>query len=407
MNFSNRPWLVVAGSTLALTVGNGPVMQFTFGVFLKPLTAAFGIDRGLGSLALTTGLLATALSLPFAGRLADRYGSRRSALCAVLAFASAVALAGLVSHSIWAFMALFALAGVAAAGQTPLPYMKAIASKFDKGRGLALSIGLTGVGIGAIVLPMVVQRLIDLVGWRGAYVGLAALLLIVAVPCLVLFIPGTIVGGESAQSREPALGLMPREAFRTRAFWFLVAGLFLAAGSANGTIAHVVPLLTDRGVPPAQAVSALAWVGAASIVGRICGGYLIDRFWAPLVSMVFFAGMICGIAILALTASPQLASLATILIGLGLGVEADLVAFLISRYLGTRAFGALFGYVFGSFILASSLGPILMGVVFDSMGSYTPCLTLFGILTAAAALLFLSLGRYTYPIASSVGDARH
>ncbi len=398
---------MVTGSTLALTVGNGPVMQFTFGVFLKPLTEAFGIDRGLGSLALTTGLLATALSLPVAGRLADRYGSRRSALCAVLAFATAVALAGLVSNSIWVFMALFALAGVAAAGQTPLPYMKAIAARFDKGRGQALSIGLTGVGIGAILLPMVAQRLVEHYGWRGAYVGLAALLLIIAVPCLLLFIPGETATAEGVPARETAPGLTPREAFRTRTFWFLVAGLFLAAGAANGTIAHVVPLLTDRGVPPAQAVSALAWVGAASIVGRILGGYLIDRFWAPLVSMVFLAGMICGISILSFTASPQLASLATILLGLGLGVEADLVAFLISRYLGTRAFGAIFGYVFGSFILASSLGPILMGVVFDSMGSYTPCLMLFGVLTAAAAILFLSLGRYAYPIASPASGSRH
>ena len=55
---ADRPWLIVTGSTLALTVGNGPIMQFTFGVFLKPLTAAFKVDRGTGSLALAIGLLA-------------------------------------------------------------------------------------------------------------------------------------------------------------------------------------------------------------------------------------------------------------------------------------------------------------------------------------------------------------
>src|SRR5436190_7190804 len=139
---SDRPWLVVLGSTLALTVGNGPIMQFTFGAFLKPLTGAFHIERGLGSLALTIGLLATALTLPIAGKLADILGPKRLGLFAVALFAAGVAAAGLLASSIWMFMLLFALAGVAAAGQTPLVYLKAVAAKIDSRRGLALSIAL-------------------------------------------------------------------------------------------------------------------------------------------------------------------------------------------------------------------------------------------------------------------------
>jgi MFS family permease len=397
LKLSDRPWLVVAGSTLALVVGNGPIMQFTFGVFLKPLTAAFHVERGVGSLALTIGLLATALTLPLAGRLADRLGPRRLGLIAVVLFALGVAAAGLLSTSVWTFMALFALAGVAAAGQTPLVYLKAISARIDRRRGLALAIALTGVGIGSIIMPLAAQRLIGEFGWRGAYAGLALILVAVAAPSLLLFIPDKVSEGPARSPAAAEPGLTPAEALRTGRFWLLAVCLFLGAGAANGTIAHVAPLLTDRGVSAAQAATALSVVGAAAIVGRLLGGFLIDRFWAPLIATVFSVGMIGGIAILLFARSAGEASVATVLLGLGLGLEADLVGFLVSRYLGVRAFGALFGYAFAAFMLGSSLGPIVMGAVFDRAGSYAPCLLAFMACAALSATGLLTLGRYAYP----------
>ncbi|HEV7691723.1 MAG TPA: MFS transporter [Hyphomonadaceae bacterium] len=397
---SDQPWLIVLGSTLALTVGNGPIMQFTFGVFLKPLTAAFGIERGLGSLALTIGLLATAFTLPLVGKLADVLGPKLIGLVAVLLFALGVAAAGWLSPSIWIFMVLFALAGVAAAGQTPLVYLKAISARIDRRRGLALSIALTGVGIGSIITPIIAQHLINDYGWRGAYLGLAALLVVVAVPSLLLFIPGKADKASAQASDTPAVdppGLTPGEALRTWRFWLLVVCMFLGAAAANGTIAHVVPLLTDRGVSPDDAAAAMSVVAASAIVGRLAGGFLIDRFWAPIISTVFFAGMIGAIGILIFAQSAEQATIATVLLGLGLGVEADLVGFMVSRYLGTRAFGTLFGYAFASFMLGSSLGPTAMGAVFDATGSYALCQIAFMIGAALAAAGFLALGRYPYP----------
>ena len=398
---SDRPWLIVTGSTLALTVGNGPIMQFTFGVFLKPLTAAFKVERGIGSLALTIGLLATALTLPLVGRLADRLGPKRLGLIAVILFALGLAAAGLVSGSIWTFMAIFALAGVAAAGQTPLVYLMAISARIDRDRGLALAIALTGVGIGSIATPVIAQHLIDEFGWRSAYAGLAAILLIIAAPSLLIFIPDKLADGTAPTAGSPpaeALGLTPGEALRERRFWLLVVCLFFGAAAANGTIAHVAPLLSDRGVPATQAAAVLSVVGASAITGRLLGGYLIDRLWAPMIASVFSAGMIGGIGILLFARTAGEAACATILLGLGLGLEADLVGFLVSRYLGTRAFGTLFGYAFASFMLGSSLGPILMGAVFDATKSYAPCLIAFMACAALAGVGLLAMGRYVYPV---------
>ncbi len=398
---SDRPWLVVLGSTLALVVGNGPIMLFTFGIFLKPLMAAFHVNRGDASLALTIGLLATALTMPIAGKLADMLGPKLLGLIAVVLFALGVATAGLVSSSITIFMVFFALAGVAATGQTPLVYLKAISARIDRRRGLAMSIAITGVGIGSIILPIVAQRMISQVGWREAYAGLAIILVVVAVPCLLLFIPGRVEKVVDQAPLSPVVelpGLTPGEALRTGRFWLLVVCMFLGAMAANGTIAHVSPLLTDRGVSPAQAASAVGVVGGAAIVGRLLGGYLIDRFWAPLISTVFCAGMIGGIAVLMVAHSAGQATVATVLLGLGLGVEADLVGFMVSRYLGMRAFGTLFGFAFAAFMLGSSLGPIVMGKVFDATGSYAPCQVAFMGCAALAAVGLLTMGRYAYPV---------
>ena len=397
---SDRPWLVVLGSTLALTVGNGPIMQFTFGVFLKPLTSAFHVERGMGSLALTIGLLATALTLPIAGKLADHLGPKRLGLIAVILFAVELAAAGLFSTSIWTFMAMFAAAGMAAAGQTPLVYLKAISARTDRARGFALAVALTGVGIGSIATPLIAQRLIDDFGWRGAYAGLAALLLLVATPSLLLFIPDKQADGAEPETGSPPVeqpGLRPGEALREKRFWLLVGCLFFGAAAANGTIAHVAPLLTDRGVSASQAASVLSVVGAAAIVGRLLGGYLIDRVWAPLIATVFSAGMIGGIGILLFARTLGEATCATALLGLGLGLEADLVGFLVSRYLGTRSFGTLFGYAFASFMLGSSLGPVAMGAVFDATNSYALCQIAFMACAALAAVGLLAMGRYAYP----------
>jgi len=78
----------------------------------------------------------------------------------------------------------------------------------------------------------------------------------------------------------------------------LAAAIFLVAMAVNGTIVHVVPLLTDRGLSPAIAASLLGVVGLASIVGRLLYGFLADRLFAPHVAAGFFLLPCLGIYLL-------------------------------------------------------------------------------------------------------------
>lgn len=394
MKAINR-WWVVVGSVFGLLVGNGPIMQFTFGIFLLPVTKEFGWSRSSTASALVVGLTMTAICMPFAGRLIDRYGIRRVTLPALVLFAACLAALGLWATTPATFVALYALMGVAAAGQTPLPYAKAIASWFDDKRGLALGVAMSGVGLGAALVPQWAQWLVAHAGWQYAYLGLAALVLAVGVPAVALAVREAGPAG-TARAAGDAPGLSGGEALKNAAFWKLALAFFAVALATNGTIAHVVPLLVDRGIAAQIAAGAMAFAGLALTGGRLFAGYLLDRLHAPYVATIFVLLPLTGIAMLLAGVPPQVAPVAIVLIGLGLGAEVDLIAYLLSRYLGIRCFGELYGYLFSVFMLGSGLGPWVMGVAFDSTGSYQLALGGFLAALVLACTLLLRLGPYHY-----------
>lgn len=392
-----NPWWVVLGAFCGLFVGNGPIMQFTIGVLIKPIGNDMGWDRATISFAMVAGLVMTGLMTPLAGRLVDRFGVRAVTLPAIMVFSVLIASVAFVPASSSAFIAIYALMGVAAAGQTPLPYARAIAVTFDRKRGLALGIAMAGVGLGVAVVPQIVRLLIEHAGWRMAYLGLGALTCAVGLPAVALLIREPVKKTGSPNLSAPLPGHDALSSLGIPVTWQLAVTFFLVALATNGTIAHIVPLMTDRGISAGTATTALSGTGLALIAGRLVAGYLLDRVWGPYVAVFFFAAPLAGIVAVATSSTPGVAIAATMLIGLGLGAEVDLIAFFISRYLGLRAFGEIYGYMFAIFMFGSALGPFAMGLCFEHAASYLPALTVFAGLLGVAILLMLRLGAYPYP----------
>jgi len=398
--FTN-PWWVVVGATLGLIVGNGPITLFTFGVFLKPVSAEFGWDRGTVTLALAISQTVSGLSMPFIGLLIDRYGIRRVTLPSIFLFAVSVAAVSRTPASPVVFILLYAIIGLTGGAQSPLSYAKAISAWFEARRGLALGIAIGGVGLGTALMPQVTRLLIDAVGWRGAYVGLGILTFAIAFPAFAVFVrePET----ESPKSRGagmPAsqIGLSAREALKsTSSFWLILAAAFLVAVAVNGTIGHMVAIMTDRGISSQLATSMLTVSGMALIGGRMLSGYLADRCFAPYVAAGFFLLPLAGIVLLSSGAPGVIPYLCALFLGLGLGAEVDLIAFLVSRYFGLRAFAQIYGYMFAIFVFGSGVGPWLMGVCFDLTRSYNPALATFALALLIASFLISRLGAYAYP----------
>ena len=395
-------WWIVFFAAIGLFMGYGPIVSFTFGVFFKPLSQEFGWSRAQVSLAFSLSLLVMSFLLPVVGRLVDRFGARKVIVPSVLLFGLGLMSFALLSPQLWHLYAIYFALGIVGGGTAPIPYSNVLSHWFDKRRGLALGLAMVGLGLGTFITPALAQRLIEIGGWRWAYVWMGVMVMIVAIPVVVVFLKekpqmlGLTPDGEPAIAIQAAQheGLSSQEARRTGTFWLLVAAFFLMSASVHGCLIHLVPLLTDRGVTPQAAALATSLLGGALLLGRVGAGYLLDHFFASAVALFFFSGAACGFILLWSGATGAFAFIAAFLIGLGMGAEGDIIAYLISRYFGLRAFGEIYGYAFSAFTLGGVIGPLLMGIGFDSTGSYQFMLGVFIFASLLAAALMTRLGPY-------------
>lgn len=375
-------------------VGQGAINIFAAGVFIGPVTMELGIGRGTMSSAIGLSSIMTALTVPLLGRYMDRAGVRAPLLISIVAFALATASLSQLQAAL--LFPLFAISGICGAAQTATPYSKVVVGWFDKERGLALGIMLVGVGLGGVLAPQLAGFLVREFGWRMGYAGLGvAILLIAFVPTAIFIRERPRVDGGR---RVELPGLELREAVGgTPHFGFMMVAFFLASVGLNGTIIHVVPMLTDRGMAPAAAIAILSISGIAGILSRIVCGYLMDKFHAPYVGVGFFLLPILGIALFASEWGGMAPFIAMACIGAGLGAEIDLMSFLIGRYFGLRAFGALHGLIFSAFLFGQAGGASVLGWSQQLLGSYLPGLMALEIFFVIACLLLAALGPYRYP----------
>jgi MFS family permease len=403
--FQNR-WWVVAGSFLGLVVSAGPVATNTIGNFVKPISSDLGWTRSQVTLGLALSGFTMALGSVLFGRLMDRYGIRPVTLAAVVGFGVSMAIIGLTPASLTIFTVLYMVQGFFSAGIAPLPYAKSISGIFDRDRGIALGVAIGGVGIGTLVVPQYAQSLIGSYGWREAYLGLGLLHLIVAFPAVLFLIrepgygrPAQGTPRPVASARSGIPGKTVREALVDPAFW-LIAIPFVTTGAIlvglNGTI---VPMLTDAGMSVRMATTAVSVLGIATIAGRVFSGWLLDRMFASYVTILFLLVPFLGVLAFGAGLSFGLPFIAAFLIGLGIGGELDLMAFLISRYFGLRSFGALYGLLTGLFYIGAKGGPFLVNVIFEQTGSYSLVLVIAAIVMPVASLMIWRLGPYVYPVA--------
>ncbi|MGH9255166.1 MAG: MFS transporter [Vicinamibacterales bacterium] len=402
--FSN-PWWVVLGAMLGLTVANGPIVFFTFGLFLGPITAEFGWDRATFSSSLLVGHTLAAVAYPFMGRAIDRHGIRRITLTFIPLFALSTAAISLTPPSPVVFIGLAGLCGLISTGQAPPAYAKAVTAWFDERRGLALGIAMAGIGIGATVVPQFARWAIDAYGWRAAYVALGALTVAVAFPAVALFVREPPAARIDHEGRTAQPGLSVSESVRSSAFWLLAAAVLLVVTTINGIVGHLVPMLIDRGIDVGRATATLSAVGLSTIAGRLAAGYFLDRFFAPRVAAILFLLPLVAISLLLTGAGGAAPVLAAVSLGFGLGAEVDVIGFLVSRYFGLRSYGEVYGYLFAIFTLGTGFGPVLMAICFDMTRSYNVALTGLAVALVCASLLVSRLGAYRFP-AQRVGALR-
>ncbi len=370
-------WWIVAASFVGLTMNQSTMVFLVFGVFMKPLGAAFGWGRGPASLALSICAVAIAVMSPIVGSLVDRIGARRVMLPSMIGFGLLMCSLYFLTDSLFHFYAVYLLLGIVGTGANNVSYMRVISDWFGRRRGRALGIASSGVAMGSALASFTAQKLIDHFGWRAAYLGLGCFILFVGVPIVALIIRDK--PSDLGMQPEPGGGASPplsvREswgALLSRPLaWAMITLGFLVAVSLHGAEIHMVPLLTDRGISPDVAAGAFAAVtGVCALVGRLGVGALFDYFFAPRVSALAFLAPALGLSLVLVSSATWPCWIMAALLGLGSGAESDVLGYLTSRYFGVRAFGRVYGCVFAGFWVGTAVGPYLFGLVFDWTHSY-------------------------------------
>lgn len=376
-------WRLVLGAFVG-TAGGFPSLYFyTAGLFLKPLAAEFGWTRGQASLGAIAILIGHVIALPIAGRLVDRFGERRIALLSGTGLSVCFLLLGSVTAGLTSWLALVLLLSMASAGSNSVSYNRAVVRHFRLRRGLALGLALTGSGFGAAVVPPLLAPFLERHGWRLSYFVLAALALTLTLAASALLrvrkneagAPAAVV--TSAQARPSIL--------RHRAFYTIGALIFLTSSAVLGTTMHLVPLLTDGGMSAAAAARAASTLGFAVILSRVVTGHLLDRWNPGWVTAALLSLAALGVLLL-WSASPQLVLPGCMLLGLGIGTETDLLAYLLGRRFPVHRFGSAYGAIFAVHALGAGLGGFLAGAAFDRTGGYAAWLTM-----SAGALMLAAL----------------
>jgi MFS family permease len=402
-----RGWWIVMAAFAGQTFSIGPLFVYTIGVFTKPLAETFHSTRVSIVSAVSVLDIVLALSAPGVGWLVDRHGARGVITWGLAGLGACAVTLAFVQPPLWHLYALYAMAGLVGVASAPVTYGRVMANWFDRKRGLALGLAGAGVGFGAFITPQLAQFLVDRNGWRAAYLALAAVTLVIALPAVGLFLRGSPedVGllpdglSEPGQlspfpSPHTATGMSVEDAIRTSTFWKLFAIIFCVGACVNGSIASIVPLLTDRGLSGASAALATSVFGLSSIAGRAGSGYLMDRVFAPRVAAGAFAGAAGGIALLLSGHAGIIPSVAALLLGFAIGTEADVIPFLVSRYFGMRSMASLFGIAFAAYVLGNAVGRSLFTLGFDITKSYRLSLACTLALLVMAALATLTLGQY-------------
>jgi MFS family permease len=405
-----RAWLAVVAAAIGAGFSTVPVAIIPVGVFMKPLGVTFGWSRAEIAVALSIVTVAIAIFTPFAGKLIDRVGVRRCLIVSILLSSAALAVVPFFVSvgSIYGFYLAYALIGITGTASGTVAYLHLLSGWFDKFRGLALGLGMSGLSIGAAITPPITAYFIQHHGWEAGYYALAALPLLTALPTALFLVRDSSAVKRPVEAHDDR-GWTAATALKTRTFWTLFAVFLLVAMAIHGVQLHCVALVSDIGFSVSESVMAITILFGASIVARIAAGFLLDIAFGPYVSAALFLLSLAGFPFLILSHSLALVYVGVALVGVGAGTETDVLGYLVSRYFGRRAFGQIYGLVYLPFMAGSALGPYFFGLAFDRTKSYTIALTWTGAGLGLACILLLTLPRFEFVrprLSSLVAKAR-
>ena len=399
-------WLIVFVAMLGIFV-SGPGQSHTFSVFIGPITAELGLSPTVIATAYGVASLAAAFCLPLMGRLIDRIGARWMLTIVTVFFGAACVSFCFVGGTFWLALG-FAVLRFLGQGSLMLGCSYMVSQWFSKRRGFALGIMALGFGISMAIHPALSKWLIDLVGWREAWIWLGILSWVLLLPPVMLFVVSKPedVGlnpdgvqeicknetGRSATADSAKFDFTLQESLLTPTFYLVAVGLFTLSMLVTMLHFFQVSIFADQGLDAdvatiCFAVSALTMVVMMPIVGRMLDQFRTERMFAGGLMMLAFT------LIVSATISDIWSALFyALLFGVTNALTMNYFAYLWPRYFGRTYLGSIQGLGQTIGAIGASLGPLPLGFAKDKFGTFDTMLVALAIMPlicAAMAILFL------------------
>ncbi len=410
---TRKGWPVVLAAMIGVALGLSPIPFYTIGMLAPQLSEEFGWSFTELMASISVQSIVVMLASPLGGMAVDRFGARTVGLVSLPAFGLCYISLAFNNGSIalyyaqWVAMSLFGL------GTLSATWTRVVNQWFDRYRGIALGVASCGTGITGFLVKPFMAQIIDAYDWRAAVIAVGLLPIVIGWPIVALMfreppIQKRAKADESAaDARQDASeeeaddsaviepGLTMKQALRSRHLPVMGVAFLLIAIALTAPTPNLENILGTRGFTLTQIGEITAAFGLAVIAGRLVGGWLLDRFWAPACAVLILAFPAVGCWMLTLDSlSHMTALLAVISLGFGAGFEFDLLAYLVSRYFGARSYGTIYASFYSVIALAGAIGPVAFGSAFDLTGNYTIALRIAAVSLLVGALATLLLGRY-------------
>lgn len=352
---------------------------YTVSVFLKPFQDTFGWTSTQISLGFTIAALLVGLLSPVVGIAVDKLGVKKVQLVGALITGTGLLLASMISQ-LWHYYLIYVYMAIGLASVSLVPAQTIISYWFDRKRGTAMGLIMTGVGLGGMVMVYVASFVTENYGWENAYRFLGTLVLVLVVP-LVLFVlknkpedvgllpDGAAVAGGGAEAGDTLKSLNVKEAFKTLSFKFTCLLMFLFSIVLGGLTMHAIELIRSYGVSNASTMWSLAL--GFSVLGRISFGLLSDRMSKKLLVFITWVLLFAGFGSVMFIAGNQLLVWGFVVCyGLAIGSFVTLIPLFVGDLFGVEHFSKLIGIIGLMQVIGLSVGSVLFGKIYDANQSY-------------------------------------
>jgi len=367
MNHSYR-WVIVAVGGLLGCVAFGAL--FSLPVFLRPMAQDTGWSVTGISTAMTIAFLAMGAASLAWGSLSDRFGPRPVVLAGSIVLAASLAFASRAS-SLGGFQLLFGLLVGGAAAAIFAPMMACVTGWFDTRRSLAVSLVSAGMGMAPMTMAPLAAWLVTAHGWRGAMLAIAGIAAALMIPAALLVRRPPAVDGAQNGMAADETDLAVAQAVRSRQFILLMLANFFCCATHSGPIFHTVSYAVTCGIPMIAAVSIYSVEGLAGMAGRIGFGVAGDRFGAQRVLVIGLLAQ--AFAVLAYVSVSRLWGFYAVSTAVGFiyAGTMPLYAVIIRENFPLKMMGTIIGASAMAGSLGMSTGPLLGGLIYDRLDSYT------------------------------------